>query len=498
MDTILFLVIVGFIHLSFYFFNTIFVSCMHLPYLVLLENIGIDVQFLRIKWFTTAFNRSLMKWGLNRSKFWAAWFNTGMIVTLLLLPISIILLLKMTFEAFVKENSVDPNEIGSGETLEIMIPGVTIPFSEIGYYIIALLLSSSVHEFGHAMAAVKEDVRFLGTGMILFFILPVAYVNICDSGLSMLGHKSRLRILCAGIWHNVILTGLAMMIAGLITISLKPFFIQNTGVYIKHIYPNSGLLGPVGLSNGDVVHKINDCSVHDSTSWRYCIQQAIQLSTPGYCVNDNIVRKSDKSSFLQNDANDMHNCCDKHYKNNGHLCFEHLGIIDMQAPHSSSVNFCLPIRAIISSSHNYCQSNDHCSMASDYCVKPKVTNSTKVVQIQRYGGKDVIFHGNPLEIYYTIELSDWVPRYSFFSPQLPEVLILLCKYVALFSSGIAIVNVIPCFFFDGQHIISILIDQRLKNTVKEQSIRSVIAFVVMTVFSILLIGNVFIILFNKL
>ena len=104
-----------------------------------------------------------------------------------------------------------------------------------GYYIISLILCSVIHEVGHAMAAVREDVRFFGIGMIIFFIIPVAFIHISDEQLNLLPIKNRLKILCAGVWHNVILTGFAIIFLGVLTILFSPFFIKNTGIFIKDI-----------------------------------------------------------------------------------------------------------------------------------------------------------------------------------------------------------------------------------------------------------------------
>jgi S2P endopeptidase len=97
----------------------IFQSCMHLPYLNLLKKLGIEIQLLRIKWFTTVFNRSLMKWGLNHSKFWSLWYNTGLITTILIFPISIIVILRMTFNIWLY-NSESSNE-NKAQVLELMV-----------------------------------------------------------------------------------------------------------------------------------------------------------------------------------------------------------------------------------------------------------------------------------------------------------------------------------------------------------------------------------------
>ena len=120
------------------------------------------------------------------------------------------------------------------------------------------------------------------------------------------------------------------------------------------------------------------------------------------------------------------------------------------------------------------------------------------MQIQRYGRKDVIFHGDPSEIYYSSQLTDRVPRFSFLSPSVPEALILFSKYVAIFSSGMAVINVIPCFYFDGQHIASLLTNSLLKKKIKQHSIRAIISSIITAAFTLLLIINLFKMYLNKI
>ena len=43
-------------------------------------------------------------------------------------------------------------------SFQVVLPGVTLPMSDIGYYIMALLFCSVVHEAGHAIAAIQEGI----------------------------------------------------------------------------------------------------------------------------------------------------------------------------------------------------------------------------------------------------------------------------------------------------------------------------------------------------
>lgn len=99
--------------------NFILQTCSHYPYLYFLKNTGLEVQILRIKWFTTAFNRKIIKWGMDRSKFWTVWFNTGVIVSVIILPIATIAILRMTFNIWTNGPSID--NTNSESLLEPMV-----------------------------------------------------------------------------------------------------------------------------------------------------------------------------------------------------------------------------------------------------------------------------------------------------------------------------------------------------------------------------------------
>lgn len=62
---------------------------------------------MRIKWFTTVFNRKIIKWGMDRSKFWTTWFNAGAIISIIILPIVMIAILRVTFNIWAAGPSTD-------------------------------------------------------------------------------------------------------------------------------------------------------------------------------------------------------------------------------------------------------------------------------------------------------------------------------------------------------------------------------------------------------
>lgn len=140
---------------------------MHYPYDAFLKNTGLTVNFLTIHWHTTAFNRTLLRWGSAGNsctrKMKLTSFNVGVVLTFALLPIGLILLIVTIFSSGETESAAAAG--GVPVQLEILLPGVNLPLEEFGYYITTLVLCLVVHEMGHAVAAVLEDVPVTGFGI---------------------------------------------------------------------------------------------------------------------------------------------------------------------------------------------------------------------------------------------------------------------------------------------------------------------------------------------
>lgn len=122
----------------------------------------------------------------------------------------------------------------------------------------------------------------------------------------------------------------------------------------------------------------------------------------------------------------------------------------------------------------------------------------QIIQLKRKMGKDVLFLGHPADIYKTIDVSNWVPKYNFLTPKIPESLALLCKYIITFSAGLAAVNVIPCFFSDGQYIINILALYVNHVIPHSRHTRQVLILTITSIGTILLSINIVYLLTNKL
>ncbi|XP_023019588.2 membrane-bound transcription factor site-2 protease [Leptinotarsa decemlineata] len=443
MDMIIVLFIIGVVYGVLLFFDNFFKTCAHYPYIKFLEGTGFHVGFFWIRWKTKAFNRILIRWGASRPRFWNIWFTIGVGTSLLILPFSVLLLLYSVLKNWTPMNTSE------AFVIEPIIPGVNLPASELGYYSLTLIVCSIVHELGHALAAVKEDVNLIEVGANIFFVLPVAFVNISTEKLTSSCLKS-LKVLCAGVWHNIVLTLVALLMYMSIPFLFSPFFHIDKGIVISEIAKNSPLLGTKGLSSGDVVFQVNDCKVFNEDSWYNCLSETYKRRI-AFCIDADLIRNFDESIALRHLENGNLECCSENQAEN--ICFEYLdksnGILELP------MHACLPARKVMEQSEHFCDLSPHICPDNQFCFKPILENSTHLFKLNS-NHRDVIYLGHPSDIHRTIMVSSFIPKYIFTSPTIPDAVLKFIKYLIVFSLGLAILNIIPFMYMDGQYIMEIV------------------------------------------
>lgn len=72
-----------------------------------------------------------------------------------------------------------------------------------------------------------------GVGMMFILILPVAYVHLED--IAALPSSKQLRVMSAGVWHNIVQAVTAYLILWLLPYLLFPFFTVGHGVITTNI-----------------------------------------------------------------------------------------------------------------------------------------------------------------------------------------------------------------------------------------------------------------------
>ncbi|KAG0722203.1 Membrane-bound transcription factor site-2 protease [Chionoecetes opilio] len=568
MEILSFLAVVGLVHAALYFTDHFLKSCMNVPYIYFLENVGIWVKPLQLHWFTTAFNRSVTKWALWRPRFFRLWFSVGVVVVGLLLVPSLFLLISGL------ANHLRPVQGQAVATLMPMVPGINIPMQELPHYFVTLLLASLIHEAGHAFAAVQEDVHVNGFGFLLMFILPGAYVDVPTEEIRALTPFRQLKILCAGVWHNIVLVVLALALALASPYLLQPLYHSGTGLTVLHITRDSPARGVMGLEAGDVITAVNKGAVAGVAEWRAALilcagvwhnivlvvlALALALASPyllqplyhsgtgltvlhitrdspargvmgleagdvitavnkgavagvaewraalvvsatrdqtGFCVPEAVVHNHDETvqhAFEGVDGSVQ--CCEG--DSDAHLCFELL--VDREADEGVAAMHpfsCLPARLAIAKSVKACTTTTPCP-SDTHCLAPSLRNTTRLVQISRgvrrgLGGaeqEDVLYLGPPAYLYHTVTLTSYISKYSFLSPSWPNTLEIYCDYMVKFSGALAVLNMVPVLYLDGYWIFGAIIDYFLAPWC-DHITRRIVHVVTTLIGSLLLFANI--------
>lgn len=431
-------------------------------YAKFLSKNGFSVNIFQLKWYTVRCNRSFIKLSNIRPKFLKIWFNCGAFIGIIGQFLACFFLMYTLYDSFFDQKKPLKEQI-----LVPVLPGVNLPANQTIYYFLALFICGIVHEFGHAIAASREQVRVNGFGVFIMFIFPGAYVDLCSDHLQIISPIRQLRIFCGGVWHNLVL-----VLAAVLIIQAHPYFLQtffNKNAYVASINQNSPLQSLINTNS--IISNIDTCKVKNRLTYYECLLQleSANHKRTGYCMPlPEILQMSSNFGTRKNRDPDLNECCSSNITTSS-FCFKWensknkiLNEISQNKRHFS----CLPARHVTNKAT--CLSNIDCMKNADaklkvICVKPISDNSTKLVKIMHNEGGPVLYVGSINELIYSIQIDDFRPKFRFIPNFFNSQLLLLLKYIVAFSGAIGLLNLVPCFALDGQYILAAslhLISQR--------------------------------------
>lgn len=459
MEIQVFFGLVFLIHVILMFFDYFFKSCMLLPYLEFLQTSGFSIRFFRLQIYTTKINRIIIKWSSKIPNFYKHSFKLGCYITLLLFPVAMYFVIASLFSGTSKSANGKNISLPLAQTenvarLEILLPGVNLPVNQIGYYIIGLLICSIVHEAGHGISAVLDDVTVVGFGLQLMFIIPIAFTEIDMDQLQSVKLMKKLKIYSAGIWNNILLAGLSYVFLLCLPYILSPIYETNQSVFITSMREKAPVVGDNGLYVGDSITQINGCQVKNEEDWLSCLSDSI-LHRPAYCVSEDFVHDNEESVHeIEHRKDGIVSCCPSDSSLN---CFENFD--EERLPQY----VCLNIRKTVEHSTNYCHKSI-CPQHSS-CIKPILVNTSTIIHMKRKNRlKDLVYYGHPYDVLFSVKVSEFTPKTKVFEPWLGDAIALMLKYLAVFSSGLALINVVPCYGLDGQFLVNALISNLPSST----------------------------------
>lgn len=444
-------------------------------YLQRLEDWGVTLSFAHVRCYTTKFNRLFHLVGTTSKSACRCWFGLGALIGVLLMLLSIAVLSLTLYQAFAAPE-------GTQQVLTPVMPGVNLPWNDIAYYLLTLGVCGVFHEAGHALAASTEQVRVNGFGVFMLFLYPGAFVDLHSDHLSVISPRRQLRIYCAGVWHNVILVVCAMGFLWTLPYSLAPFYmVDGGGVVVTSLPAGSVLAGKI--KPGDVISLVNSCPVESEADWIKCLEELHFSSQGGYCVSQQLM--VDAPSLTLNQTilaeDGSRECCKKDSLSD--ICFRL--VFGGQHP---SVYKCLRARTV--TARRTCTNARECTGVSEHaCVFPTLSSPAKLLRISHDGGDDVLFLGDPRALNFVLTISSYIPKGPNVPLWLPDFLRTLSTYFISLSSALALLNMVPAYFLDGQWTLTVLVDLFFETRIPDPQKRNRICNCLLTAGSLLLALN---------
>ena len=244
-----------------------------------LSNYGFEIDFPVIMWRTERLRGFIKRIADLSPRFWKYFMTFGIFVSFVAM-VGMTWLLVSSLETITTTPSVS-----------LVIPGVEMPGSSIyvplGYGLIGLATVLVVHEFSHGILAVTEKISIKSIGLLLFAIIPGAFVEPDEDELKAASKLSQLRVYAAGSVANMSLAAIAFVLFLVISSYAIPGNFSENGIEINRVVGDSP--ASEHLKEGMIIESIDNHTINDSASY----MSAAQSFKPG----DNVTVGTDQGTY---------------------------------------------------------------------------------------------------------------------------------------------------------------------------------------------------------
>lgn len=199
-----------------------------------LKKHGVTIESGMLIWRTKYGLRFIDRVGKKLRKFWLVFGSAAAAIGFILMIFVFASLLLYVVLIFQHPSSAVPGA-------KLILPGITIPLIE---GLIALFSVLLVHESSHGYLMRAQDLRTKSTGLLLWVVIPGAFVEQDDKQLQRAPLVKRLRVYAAGSFANVVF---ALLVFGIILALISP----KLGVYVYGIENGSPIYNSITLRRLD-------------------------------------------------------------------------------------------------------------------------------------------------------------------------------------------------------------------------------------------------------
>lgn len=223
-------------------------------------------------------------------RFWRAWGNFGLGITLVVMAGSFLFLV---FAALMTLHQPPPETAISQPQNILVIPGVNefLPLEVAAEIVLGLVIGLVVHEGGHAVLCRVHDISIESMGIALLAFIPLgAFVEPDDDSRRAADRGDQTRMFAAGVTNNFAITIIAFaLLFGpvLSLIGVAP------GAAVGGVIPGSAA-AESGIDKGDRIVAVNNVSVRDNAGLEQVLSSIESRDVTLHVVSDD----SDESITL--------------------------------------------------------------------------------------------------------------------------------------------------------------------------------------------------------
>lgn len=236
-----------------------------------LTDYGVEVNFPMLMWKTQRLHGFVDRLANRAPRFWKWFMNIGIVISvgfMILMGVSLVYSLKTLMDA---------------PTVSLIVPGVEVPGSPIFIPLLSGLIALAtvliVHEFSHGILSRVEGIKINSIGLLLFAVIPGAFVEPDEGELQALSRPARMRIYVAGSMANLSLAAIALVVMLALSSFVMPAVFEEDGIAVNRLTDDGNAINY--LSEGMIIKKINNLSVNGSASY----QSAVSTLRPNQTVN---------------------------------------------------------------------------------------------------------------------------------------------------------------------------------------------------------------------
>eukprot|EP00808_Paulinella_micropora_P017076 g43696.t1 len=167
-------------------------------------------------------------------------------------------------------------DIQNNDLLTVVVPGITFPWEQLGYFWLSILIAVTFHEVGHALAAAVHGVRTLSIGFSWWVFVPIAWVQLDTASRNFLHlpAKHKLCISAAGVWHNLALSALCLAVTRALPFLLSGVYAHAEGLRIAHVDAQQSPALAVAFPVGTIITHVDNLAILHSKQWQEALLSA--------------------------------------------------------------------------------------------------------------------------------------------------------------------------------------------------------------------------------